>query len=242
MFKVYKVTCQTTGMVYIGMTGQAIQKRWKQHVRGAAKEKSIYNRLLATAIKSFGENNFTVEQIAEAITKEKGWLIERETIAVADCMHPNGFNLNGGGGGKSICAETQQLYSETTKLWWSDPENYARGLLAIKRTPEQHQRSTDGIRAFFQNPDNRARHAIAQQLRRKRERLIAATLPEYTGDDPKLIYNQKLQAARRTKLATKLPDPIRDELKRARKRELRVIRVAKRALLKLTPTPALETV
>lgn len=69
--KIYKITNKINDMVYIGRTSKSIESRWKDHQRDAFGKRSWQIHKFQRAIKDFGAENFTVEQIDVAATKEE---------------------------------------------------------------------------------------------------------------------------------------------------------------------------
>ena len=93
---IYKVTNTVNGMVYIGKTKRDIERRWKQHCDDA-RSKGTYNKFkLQEAIKEFGAEHFTVEQIDVAATNEEANKKEIYWIAHYDSVN-NGYNTSIGG-------------------------------------------------------------------------------------------------------------------------------------------------
>lgn len=91
---IYKITNNINKKVYIGQTINSIEKRWRRH-----KEDSLSNRLdthFARAIRKYGPENFTVEEIDRASSKEE--LNEKEIywIKYYDSCH-KGYNSTDGG-------------------------------------------------------------------------------------------------------------------------------------------------
>jgi group I intron endonuclease len=89
---IYKVTNRINGKVYIGQTKVTLQSRWKQHLR--SKDESVFHR----AIRKYGAENFTVEQIdvacdtAEMNAKEQYWIAHYESM-----NRDKGYNMTKGG-------------------------------------------------------------------------------------------------------------------------------------------------
>lgn len=74
---VYKITNKINNKVYIGITTNSIEHRWKQHIQTAHQENSKdYNSVFKKAIRKYGESNFLIEKIEEWENLDK--LKERE--------------------------------------------------------------------------------------------------------------------------------------------------------------------
>ena len=94
---IYLVTNKTTQKKYVGQTIDILEERWKGHLE-AANSKTNQNKLsLQTAIRKYGENDFSIEIIDKGSTlvdleqKEIFWIKAHGTLA------PEGYNLNKGG-------------------------------------------------------------------------------------------------------------------------------------------------
>lgn len=96
---IYKVTSKINGKIYIGKTESSIEERWKSHLRASFNENhKDYNLAFHRAIRKYGEDNFTIEQIdtgVGAILKEK----EQNWIAFYD-SYKNGYNCTLGRDGQ----------------------------------------------------------------------------------------------------------------------------------------------
>ena len=91
---IYKITNQINGKIYIGQTKQSLQKRWNNHCC-----KNSHCSILHSAIKKYGAENFTVEQIDVASSKDELDKKEIFWISHFDSIAPNGYNLSAGGNG-----------------------------------------------------------------------------------------------------------------------------------------------
>lgn len=92
---VYKHTNKTNGKVYIGMTCQRIEARWKGG-------NGYCNQHFSRAIKKYGWDGFSHEIIAENLSKEDACELERILIKSYKATEPEyGYNqaLGGDGGG-----------------------------------------------------------------------------------------------------------------------------------------------
>ena len=98
---IYRIVCLANGKIYIGQTYRTIKKRWKQHLRGS---NSNSENKLYRAIRKYGEDNFTVEEVmwVEAPTqkelKAKLDFLECHFIQRYDTKR-NGYNSTDGGEG-----------------------------------------------------------------------------------------------------------------------------------------------
>ena len=94
---IYKITNLINGKSYIGKTCFSIEKRFKEHQKDAFRDRNE-KRPLYSAMRKYGIENFTVEQIEEcsdilSSEREKYWIEYYNTYA-------NGYNATKGGDGK----------------------------------------------------------------------------------------------------------------------------------------------
>jgi hypothetical protein len=97
--RVYKVTHQASGKAYIGLTLSGLQKRWQEHVERAFGGEALHPDSLQVAIRLFGADAFTIEEVALAHTLGELAALERRYIAQFVTRAPAGFNLADGGAG-----------------------------------------------------------------------------------------------------------------------------------------------
>jgi len=100
---IYKVTNRINGKVYIGQTKQSLQKRWSNHCC-----KNSHCSILHSAIEKYGAENFTVEQIDVAATKDELDKKEIFWISHYNSIAPNGYNISSGGNGNRGHVPTQK--------------------------------------------------------------------------------------------------------------------------------------
>ena len=91
---IYKITNRINGMVYIGQTSKSLEHRWKVHCYSVKKKHSCFK--LQKAIAEFGADNFTVEQIDVAATKEEANAKEIFWIKHYNAIE-DGYNVSPGG-------------------------------------------------------------------------------------------------------------------------------------------------
>ena len=107
---IYMITCTITGDLYIGQTCTKITIRFQEH-KTDAKGKKPYCIKLARAINKYGEENFVIEEIDRAITKQDTDLLEDFYILYADTIK-HGYNLKRGGSHGKCSEETIKKMSE----------------------------------------------------------------------------------------------------------------------------------
>jgi group I intron endonuclease len=103
---IYKVTNKVTGECYIGQTEYTLEKRWKQHCCTSNKCVRLRN-----AIQKYGQNNFSIEIVAEYRNREDLDNAENYFIDYFNCLSPNGYNLKTGGGNGKHSEESRKKIS-----------------------------------------------------------------------------------------------------------------------------------
>ena len=108
--EVYKITNETNGKVYIGITNQGYEVRWYKHCSDAEckSEFPVHN-----AIRKYGKENFQIEVIETIEDKDYDYLKEREIYWIKKFDSYNrekGYNLTLGGDGTF-----GRFHSEETK-------------------------------------------------------------------------------------------------------------------------------
>ena len=104
---IYKLLCNVNNKIYIGQTTTTIQDRWSGHKHDACRRN--YKTAICKAIKKYGYDNFTIEQIEKVCcnTKEelKNQLNSLEIYYIAfyhSLTHENGYNITKGGDNSGI--------------------------------------------------------------------------------------------------------------------------------------------
>ena len=100
-WKIYKITNKVNGKVYIGQTTKTLSVRFSNHCCP-----SNGCRFLGSAIKKYGRENFTIEEIDHATSQEESDLLEIKHIAECDSTNRKfGYNIEKGGDGRCIHSE-----------------------------------------------------------------------------------------------------------------------------------------
>lgn len=94
---IYKITNTINGKVYIGQTSRTVAVRWQEHKRYSRNENPQHSRKLYYAIRKYGIDSFTIDEIEECdddIRAER----EQYWISFYDSCN-NGYNITVGGDG-----------------------------------------------------------------------------------------------------------------------------------------------
>lgn len=95
---IYKITNKINQKSYIGETTTTLKKRWHDHIRESFSEGHGYNYHLHCAIRKYGLDNFTFEEI-EQCSDEARFAREHYYIMFYNTLEPNGYNLLASGTG-----------------------------------------------------------------------------------------------------------------------------------------------
>ena len=93
-YKIYKITNTINDKIYVGQTIRRLSKRFYEHCRA--------DSLIGRAIKKYGIDNFTIEEICRVYTKDEANIREAENVDKLDC-YTNGYNLTETGYVDNIC-------------------------------------------------------------------------------------------------------------------------------------------
>ena len=91
---IYKITNKVNGKVYVGKTKRTLETRWAQHRRDANSKIAYFK--LQKAIKQYGAENFIIEVIDHAATKEEADAKEVYWIRFYNATE-KGYNTSPGG-------------------------------------------------------------------------------------------------------------------------------------------------
>ena len=150
-YTVYKLT-DPEGKIYIGCTGQAVEKRWNNG-HGYPKKLPIRR-----AIDTYGWESFKKEILCEKLTKAGAEKLERWFIAFYDSSDPSkGYNrfLGGLGKGARMSEVTKKVASESkNRLYQEHPEikdkirNTVHSL--FENDPTYRSRVGEGVKAAYE--------------------------------------------------------------------------------------------
>lgn len=148
---IYLITNKINRKLYIGLTIQTLDRRWKYHQQQASANHIKSEESLHAAIREFGAQNFTIEQVDSGTTKKDLEKKEREWIKKMNTLIPIGYNISTGGisGGsnskstvidgkkfKSV-KEAVEYVSETRKISFEAAQGRIRSGRIDVRTPSK---------------------------------------------------------------------------------------------------------
>lgn len=139
--QIYCIICLPTGKWYFGQTVKNLEKRFKEHKQAASRgvDFSLYR-----AIRKYGVENFTVEEVMWVKASTKGALkakldfLERHFIKKYDTKK-NGYNMTDGGDGFSGITWTQ----ERRKRLAVEAEKRFSKYWGHKHTPESKRKISE---------------------------------------------------------------------------------------------------
>jgi group I intron endonuclease len=182
---VYLITNQTDGRRYVGQTRQTIADRFTSHKSSARHNPKTY---LHCAIAARGVDAFVIRELFRCHNQrdldaaENYYIFELDTIS----DHDKGYNLTWGGCAfPASAAKRQKLRSASAKVsrtGWHHTEESKEKISAAQRgrplapehadksreaglkarqmakSPEARRKRQESMRAYWANPENRARH------------------------------------------------------------------------------------
>jgi hypothetical protein len=110
---VYKITNKLNGNIYIGQTIGSLEVRWASHCRDK-------KHRLNNAIKKYGKNNFSIEEIGRYSNINDLNNAEEYFIDYHNSLHPYGYNLKAGGKNKKYSIESKLRMSKSAKKAWKE--------------------------------------------------------------------------------------------------------------------------
>lgn len=164
MYEIYVVTNVTNGKKYVGQTRKTIRIRWAQHLTHARQGTRVPFHF---AIRKYGEDAFTVEQVAVCETLEWANYLEKTWVLLLNTTNRKfGYNATFGGDGglvgdslekmrialqgHPVSTSTRALIGERAKERAKDP--VYRAMLSETNTGKQHtEQGKAAISAALQN-------------------------------------------------------------------------------------------
>jgi hypothetical protein len=189
---IYKITNKNNNKVYIGQTIFNIDERFKQHIYAALKRKT--KSIIYAAIRKYGPENFTIEEIDGANSMSELNYLETHYIYKFNSLSPNGYNLSSGGGNKRTHPETKKKLSLALKGRKISQKH--KDILVDIHSIEIHQYDLEGnyIRSWKSAMDaSRSLNIENSEINKcgkKRRKMCGGFMWRYTKEDKLTPYKR----------------------------------------------------
>lgn len=130
---IYLIINKINGKMYVGQTTRSLHVRWLEHCSSPKRCPYLYN-----AIKYYGKDNFTIEEVVECKSLEEMNYREPFYIKSLNTLAPNGYNLKPGGNNK------RQHVSSKKKI--------AKTMLGVPKS-EEHKKNMSIAKAGENSPN-----------------------------------------------------------------------------------------
>jgi hypothetical protein len=153
----YVIYCHrhvATGRAYVGQTCRGMMCRWTRHVYDARSSSLPFHR----AIIKYGPGAFSHEILERLTSVEASNLAEAAWIKRLNCIVPNGFNLDAGGGVGRVHQSTKQKMSALMRkraAAMTSEERRAQGRKAFASLSPEKRREVALARAGKFSPEER---------------------------------------------------------------------------------------
>jgi group I intron endonuclease len=181
---IYKITNLINKKLYIGQTIQDdVEKRWELHRRLAKKDKGC--TALKEAFKKHGIENFKFEVLIICFNDDC-IAYEKDYIKKYNALVPNGYNISEGGNGGALfkgkhhTEETKNKLRESSKAYYSNPENRAEHNDKIKNGM---QKSEKWKKALAEGRVGENRRGKTYQMKEESKKKIGEGLNKYYKDN-----------------------------------------------------------
>ncbi len=167
---IYKILNNINKKIYIGLTTNTAEYRFKKH------KSMIYSNgcsALYEAFKKYGVENFTIETICFSSNKKELMSLEKHYISELNTVSPNGYNLTSGGENCIVSKETRQKISNSLK----------------GREVKWAEKVSKGVKKLWENEEYRAKQT--KQRKQKRGKYRDGIVREKLRKDVDLISFKK---------------------------------------------------
>lgn len=229
-YAIYKLT-SPSGRFYIGLTKTTVKERWRQHVSKALK--TDYNHPLYNAIRKYGAESFTVEQIDSANGKVSAAELEKHHISNS----PKKLLYNISPGGESDGEVGGRIFWERINNNPQMREEYLKKLSDVKKTRDwsDYEAMSDAAKKWrAENPKEayKLSYRASRIARRKQQNTLTTEYTDNRTLKERLMWKHKRaemtrknaleQWAKRTDEEKKI---IKEKISKTQKERMRKIAV-----------------
>ena len=161
---IYEITNRINNKVYIGQTVQTVARRWQQHRYNALAGKS--GMAIHRAMKKHGLENFYIEEICTADSKEELDALEIKYIAELNCIGSEGYNIKFGGANGKHSEESKQKMVESATKRFEDAvelEKFCKAQQKRWTNPDAREKAREKAIEQFSNPEARKKMSEARK-------------------------------------------------------------------------------
>lgn len=195
---IYKISNTINNKVYIGVTSRTIEERFAEHKNRIEERNSIH---LYQAMEKYGRNNFYVELIDTAQTKEEMFEKEKYYIKLYDSYN-NGYNMTlGGEGVKYLNLDEQKIVQDY--LEGKTSEQIAQELKVSGNTIRRRLKACGVVMTWHKNPEQMYEYIIEQY---KLPRLAKEIAEELGVSYDVVSYTLRKNNVPRNKFTKSYPD------------------------------------
>jgi group I intron endonuclease len=130
LYTLYKISCKFSNKIYIGVTSRTINQRFSHH-KSSFKHGRDSHIKLYRAFAKYGPENFYIEEIERAETREEAYSREAELVDYYDSHH-NGYNSAPGGKGGHL-RTPEQIEELRIKMTGENNPMYGRPVTEERR-------------------------------------------------------------------------------------------------------------
>lgn len=191
--EIYVIRNLLNGKLYVGQTTRGVAQRWRGHIKGLVVGRTYHG--LKGAMMKYGIDNFSLELLDTADTREELDAKERAWIASLGSLVPGGYNLKDGGQeGSSYSAESR--------------ERNRQAQLGKKHTAESKAKMSAARKGKPKSPEHVAKVRKALSGRRPSDAAMARSREVCTG---RKMSDEFKENNRRTHLGKKDSDATREK-------------------------------
>lgn len=165
--KIYKITNEVNGKIYIGQTTKSLQQRFSKHFQEAKCEAkgNRPNNYFHNALLKYGQENFRIELLDTANSLNELNKKEKDWIEKLDARNKKiGYNLQEGGVSGKKPDSTKEKIRRKKLENWQNPELAKRMKKGLKKATEEWQKIAEEQRIELTCPICKKRFKVPQYV------------------------------------------------------------------------------
>jgi group I intron endonuclease len=202
--RIYVVTNKVNGKQYVGQTTVTLTRRWGVHLSSAKSQRNSC-RALGNAIRKYGSDNFTMQEVATASGREELDAKELQWVDSLGSMSPNGYNLTEGGGSvgrpSKETVEKRRLTMRGHPTPQATRDKIRSAQVGRTFTPEHREKLRQAKLGRKQDPGHVARRVAAVQAAysERHDEIVAKITRVHIGTHHSEATKEKMRASARNR-------------------------------------------